>query len=125
MNELKLTIPGNPPTGNHYKKPNTRGGYLQWYLTSEAKNWFAVMDAYAAGRKITGERLFFEYKVFTATKRRADLDNFCKVLQDSLVRAGVIEDDSFIVELRGIKALDRDCPRTEITLRAMEEKGNV
>lgn len=119
MNELHLVIPGNPPTGNHYKKPNTRGGFLQWYITPVAKAWFATVEALAAGRKVEGERLFLEYRVYVPTKRRADLDNFMKCLADSLVRAGVIEDDSFIVEWRGLKIYDKGNARTEITLKAI------
>jgi Holliday junction resolvase RusA-like endonuclease len=116
MNELRLTIPGNPPTGNHYKKPNTRGGYLHWYLTAEAKAWYATVAALAAGRKVSGSRLMLDYRVYVPTRRRGDLDNYLKCLQDSLVLAGVIEDDNLIVELRGIKVYDKGNARTEIAL---------
>ena len=119
MNHLDLVFPGNPPTGNHYKKPTVRAGHLHWYLTTEAKAWYATVSGIVAGRHLDGERFSLAYSVYTATKRRTDLDNYLKCLQDSLVQAGAIEDDHLIVHLVGSKDYDKDSPRTEVVLRRL------
>ena len=120
MNHLDLVFPGNPPTGNHYKKPTVRAGHLHWYLTAEAKAWYATVAKIVGGRRVEGERFFLYYEVYTATKRRADLDNYLKCLQDSLVLAGAIEDDSMIVNLVGWKRYDKAYPRTEVLLKSLQ-----
>ena len=49
--------------------------------------------------KLKGD-LRFEVECYPPDRRRRDLDNLLKCLQDSLVHAGAMEDDSQIKELR-------------------------
>lgn len=58
-------------------------------------------------------------------KRRRDPDNYSgKFLLDGLVRAGVLQDDSFShIDLRLMGSLDRDNPRTEVLVE--EEEGGT
>ena len=48
--------------------------------------------------KLKGD-LLFEVECYPPDRRRRDLDNLLKCLQDSLVHAGAMEDDSQIKEL--------------------------
>jgi len=49
--------------------------------------------------------------------RKRDLDNCLKVTQDSLVKAGIILDDSQIVAIIATKGgIDREAPRVEVSL---------
>jgi crossover junction endodeoxyribonuclease RusA len=52
-------------------------------------------------------------------RRRRDLDNLLKAVQDALAHAGVYDDDSQIVDLRIRRAgIDRAYPRLECDLAA-------
>lgn len=52
-------------------------------------------------------------------RRARDLDNLCKAPLDALVKAGVMADDSLIVDLRIYRAgLDKASPRINVTLEA-------
>jgi len=54
---------------------------------------------------------------YRATARRCDIDNLAKLTQDALTGIAYL-DDSQIVALHARKAIDRQRPRTEITVRS-------
>ena len=54
MPELRIEIPGVPPTNNHYKSfrvmPTRNGKSVpNWYHTAKAKEWFAAAATGMAG----------------------------------------------------------------------------
>ena len=60
---------------------------------------------------------------YMPSRRRVDLTNLLEAIDDVLVKAGVLADDhsGIIVSHDGSRVLyDRDRPRTEITIRAMD-----
>jgi Holliday junction resolvase RusA-like endonuclease len=53
--------------------------------------------------------------------RRGDLDNFEHAIGDALQKAGIIKNDSQIESWDGTrKLLDKERPRVEITIEAMD-----
>jgi Holliday junction resolvase RusA-like endonuclease len=127
MPELTLEIPGCPPTANHYKTyrivtPRGRKPVAIWYLTSEAKAWYASVAAIAQGRYLRGSEYMITYTVYFPDARRRDGDNLDKCLYDSLTQAGVIHDDSAVVEGHRYVRIDRVNPRTVITISARQEQ---
>ena len=126
MPELRLTIPGVPPSGNHYKAfrvVTPRGGkaFAQWYLTAEAKDWMHTVQVIGAGRKLRGESYTISVAVFTPTARALDLDNAFKCILDSLQHSGVIDNDKRVTDLHGYRRIDRLNPRTEVIVRTTQE----
>lgn len=65
--------------------------------------------------KPTTDPVILEALLFFGTKRRQDIDNYNKILLDSLT--GILwEDDSQIVELHLVKGYDKTDPRVQICL---------
>lgn len=127
MSELRFEIPGNPPSVGHYLayrvvSPRHGKPFVQCYPTAEAKAWCATVAGIAAGQQLRGSTYTLTYAVYLPTARRQDVDNFAKVLIDSLVHAGVIDDDSKVADLHGYKRIDRANPRTVIVVRTQQEQ---
>ena len=127
--EVRLVIPLEPPSGNHYKKVRHIEGHgLGWYHTKEAKAWFeAVKAIFPASAMLITENHFIhcglqhevEYTVYQGHGSRGDVDNYAKVILDGLVRAGVLRSDATVVDLICHKRRDRENPRTEIIVRSL------
>ncbi len=126
MPELRLEIPGTPPSVGHYNAYRIAGRpgkqFIQCYPTKAAKDWKATVAAIAAGRRLRGQSYTVSYLVYLATARRQDLDNFAKVLLDSLTAAGVIHDDCAVEAIHAYKRIDRANPRTVILVRTEQEQ---
>lgn len=132
MKELTLTVPIEPPSGNHYKSFRVIGRHASWYLTKEAKAWHVevYMAAAAASncytkdgsckcRMVTGTAHEITYTVYQGAGSRGDVDNYAKVILDGLVKAGALKSDASVVAMHAYKKRDRGNPRTEITVRAI------
>lgn len=126
MPELRLEIPGIPPSVGHYNAYRVAGRpgkqFVQCYPTQEAKDWKATVAAISAGRKLRGQTYSVSFLIYLPTARRQDLDNFAKCLLDSLTDAGVIHDDSAVEEIHAYKRIDRGNPRTVIVVRTEQEQ---
>ncbi len=110
-----LTLFPEPPSVNHLYRAH---GHVV-YMTAEGK---ALKQAYQhqvksqwKGRCYEQEKLGVRFIIYFPTKRRRDLDNCLKVLQDSLTGL-VYADDSQIDELTIVRAYDEKNPRTEIEI---------
>ena len=72
------------------------------------------------------EKFEMDISVYMKTKRRFDLDNHCncKLLLDSFTASGFIVDDDSLHLTKMVLSggYDKDNPRTEITLRTIEEE---
>lgn len=61
---------------------------------------------------------------YMETRRRVDLTNLLEALHDVMVKYGLLKDDNnqIIVSVDGSRVLyDKDNPRTEVTIRRMED----
>jgi len=104
---ISFSIAAIPPSLNHYVKHTRRGIH---YKTVEAKA-FEAMVFLAAGkyRAQKYEATSVMLEITLPPKARGDVDNFPKVVLDSLVRAGVIRSDASInylsvTKCRGLEA---------------------
>ena len=126
MPELRLVMPGVPPTGNHYKGVQIISGlgkkpFLKWFVTRAAEDWYWDLAALANGRQLRGETYTVSYAVFTPSKVATDVDNYAKCILDGLANAGVIDNDKKVIDLHGYRRVDRTNPRTEIIVRTEQE----
>jgi Holliday junction resolvase RusA-like endonuclease len=117
MRELRLVIPMEPPSGNHYKNFRVIGKHASWYLTPLAKSWIRAVAAIAGASMVSGDAHEITYTVYQGHGSRGDVDNYAKCILDALVKAGVLKSDASVVDLHAHKRRDRMNPRTEITIR--------
>ena len=117
---MKCIINEIPKSLNEYAgRANT------WEYRQDKKDWTALVCYSCMGKKpkvpITKALVTITY--FFPTKTRHDPDNYSgKFINDGLVVAGVIKDDSFgCIELRLRGDYDKANPRTEIEI---EEVNN-
>lgn len=126
MNELRLVVPGTPPSGNHYKSyriivPRQGKPFVSWYVTDEAEAWFRSVAAVAQGQQLRGPSYEVKAIIYLPNRRLIDLDNGFKVIGDSLQHAGVIDNDKHIADLHLHRRTDRENPRTVIHIRTDQE----
>jgi Holliday junction resolvase RusA-like endonuclease len=117
--QLRITIPLEPPSVNHYKKPvYLRGGRLSYAVTKEAKAFLDAVCIFARGQALEAEAYEVEYTVYQGKGSRGDVDNYSKCILDGLVQACVITSDAAVTDLHQHKRRDWANPRTEIVVRA-------
>lgn len=100
--ERTFTLVDIPPTSNHRLMPVQMGKGLRLVKTPEYRHWMeqAVISLskqnleYRA--KIFNERVAVFITVLFPDKRRRDIDNLLKPVNDALTKAGIIADDSLI-----------------------------
>jgi hypothetical protein len=131
VNELRVEVPGIPPSVNEYKKyrivcARGRKPVALWYHTAKAKAWFRDVGVFAGGRRLRAEEYSVSYVVFLPDARIHDVDNFAKCILDSLAEqhgCGAIDDDKRVAEIHGYRRIDRLNSRTVIVIRT--EQGNL
>ena len=95
MGEVSFELPWPPSVNRYYRHVGYRV-----LISREGRRYRTVVVSRLRGvRKLTGD-LRLEAECYPPDRRRRDLDNLLKSLQDSLVHAGVMEDDSQIKELK-------------------------
>ena len=116
MSELVcVTVAGIPESVNHIWR-GTRGG--RHYKTAKARDFESLLThALRAGRRLDGVydgAVRLVMVIGRKTKRRYDLDNRIKSVQDCLAPAGIIADDSQVVEISTRKILAEEDTTTVI-----------
>ncbi len=104
---IELTLP-YPPSVNHYKtmgrlKTSKAGNMYREMINSPQtlKFYCDVMNICRAKgvKSLDSKEIVLIVQVFPPDKRKRDLSNILKVLEDSLVKGGCFEDDSQICRL--------------------------
>ena len=97
---LRLEIPGLPPTVNHIY----RTGKNFRYKVKEVRDWQEKITLLMRHAKTNKEIYTFPValKIICCSndKRRWDIDNRIKALQDCLAPAGIIRDDSQVWKIQ-------------------------
>lgn len=116
-----------PPSVNVYWRTGTaRNGIPMTYLSARAKEFRkAVAESVTLYKchPLTG-RLAVSIELTAPTRRKFDLDNFCKSTLDALMHAGVFADDEQIDELR-VSRLHVESPGAcDVTITELTPKGD-
>ena len=113
---MVYTIPEIPPSNNHYI-----GRDVRWKYQTEKRRWADLIAAYCRPRPQKPiYRAVVTIRYYFKDARRRDPDNYSgKMILDGLVKAGIIEDDSFGKIDLVLRRVDGTEKRTEITV---EEK---
>lgn len=97
---LSFDLPWPPSVNNYYRHVGFRV-----MISREGRKYRRMVVSRLGGCKKLSGRLSLYGEFYPPDRRRRDLDNLLKSLQDSLVNAGAMEDDSQIKELH-IKMMD-------------------
>ncbi len=92
--KLDIELLGLPPTVNHMYRTGNRSRYKTLEVREYQQYAVNKMREAWQGRKILSGRIEMRIIFTTDNKRRWDIDNRVKALQDCLSIAGVIHDDS-------------------------------
>jgi len=124
MNELRIIIPGNPPSINHVYRNVAINRRI---TTADGQKWRQNVREIAA-RAITlqgwemsvEEKLVAEVMIYWPTRRKRDVENVGKLLWDAL-EGIVYENDRWLLPRYMDFAVDKHNPRVEIRFYRMEE----
>lgn len=117
---IRFILPAAPSI-NHYFARSGNRTYLPKKVL-EYRKQVADIVADAGHPTLTG-RLAIFIAVHPASKRRCDLDNFCKAVFDALTHAGVWEDDSQVDDMQVIRQEIIKGGRMVVLITEKEENG--
>lgn len=120
---IHLVIPGIPPSVNTWRNLHHFAEAKQKREWEDIVGWEVARQRVRPPKPLKRAHVTYEY--YFSSKRRHDPDNYVgKWTTDGLVKAGVLEDDSFdnIALLICQGGVDRKNPRTEIFVEEVEEK---
>lgn len=120
---MKITLLGEPiSTGSLYRS-HCKFGHPVVYMTAKGKQLKQDYQWQAKSqykKPVTTEPVELTVELFFKTKRKSDVDNFSKILLDSL--SGIVyEDDVQIQKLATTKNYDKENPRIEVTIKNYEK----
>lgn len=101
MDVLRFELP-YPPSINHYYVRTARGVILGAKGKSYRRDVCFMLNKYKDYYS-ADSRLSLTINVYPPDKRKRDLDNICKAVQDSLQYAGIYKDDNQIDMLTVIR----------------------
>lgn len=113
-----MILTGNPKSTNHIYKTAARGGFCTVYMTKEGKktkNSYTIEAKKYWKKKPTDKPLSIQVCLYFGDKRRHDIDNYGKLLLDSLTGIVWIDDEQ-IQEMYVAKKYDKKNPRIEINI---------
>lgn len=118
VGHISFTVPGIPPSVNMYVR-HTRSG--RHYKSADAANYQSNFGLFSRSKKVCADKYGVKIAVYLGYKQKGDVDNFAKVVIDSMVKCGVIDTDAKIVVLHMFKFRDRENPRTDVTVWGIEQ----
>lgn len=113
-----ITLLGEPKSTNHIYRYACRGNYPCMYMTKEGKD---IKESYQWQLKsqkheykgVYDKPIKLEIGLFFGRKGKHDIDNYCKILLDSM--SGIVyEDDSQIQQVTITKHYSKEKPRIEV-----------
>lgn len=123
---MKLTLTGQTPAQKNSKQMalNRRTGAMFPVSNPIVKRWQSVVAKELAmlyQRDTFTDRVVITYMFYVQDNRRRDIDNMIASVNDALVKAGIIEDDSWqCLKIGEADAmLDKDNPRAELVITSL------
>lgn len=116
---LKILLPFPPSVNGAYA-----GGKTQRYKSKRYKAWEkSLPDLRDLLFSAINYPVGIQYILYMPDKRLRDITNYVKLVEDYLVKQGVIEDDNYnIIQCVVIKfgGIDKENPRVEIEIRKIK-----
>jgi crossover junction endodeoxyribonuclease RusA len=101
------------PTGTNHAY-HTNGG--RWYKDKKVKNWEEECLLELKGKTVLVNKAWPEIWFYFGNKRKNDIDGRLKAVLDLMQKAGLVKDDSEIMDATLHKRFDKENPRIEIEL---------
>jgi Holliday junction resolvase RusA-like endonuclease len=115
---MNIILLGEPKSNQKIYKITSRGRFASMYMSKEGKSIkksYKTQSKLQWANKLILDDVSVEIKLYFGTKRKCDIDNFGKLLFDSLT--GIVwEDDSQIQKMIVEKHYDKINPRIEIKI---------
>ncbi len=115
---MKITLPGEPKSTNHIYKMRSFGKFVSMYMSAEGKKIksdYTILARSQFKQQPIADDLEITVTLYFGTKRKHDIDNYCKLLLDSLT--GVLwVDDSQITKMTIEKLYSKENPRIELVI---------
>ena len=135
MDTLTLELPF-PPSVNHYwrhvalplKSTKVTGGRafrVQALISAEGRKYKQTVCREIQAQKAQyrlSSRVRMKVALYPPDRRRRDVDNYAKALLDSLVAAGVLDDDALVADLRLIWHEATPGGRCSVTILPLPEQ---
>lgn len=118
MKDFKYIIKDIPPSNNQFIGRNAR-----WAYQDIKKQWADLINIVCRPKPAQPlKKAVVTLTYYFKDKRRRDPDNYSgKMILDGLVRAGILQDDSFSnIDLVLCGGYDKNNPRTEIEILEKE-----
>jgi len=119
---MKIILTGNPISTNHLYRYSCAGRFPTMYMTKRGKERKEQYQ-WEARSQYDGEPLesaiSAQIKLYFGTKRKVDIDNFGKILWDSM-EGIVFENDNQIQKATVEKFYDKDFPRIEVVIKELK-----
>lgn len=119
---MKIVLKGAPKSTGSIYRSVCRGKFPSVYMSNEGK---ALKESYQwqAKAQHRGEPTTADVEIdvwlYLPTKRRADIDNFNKILFDALT--GIVwVDDSQVMDSHTHKRYDKKDPRIEVSVKRLQ-----
>ncbi len=110
------------PKSNRYIR--TKGGRV--FKPPRVRNW-EVRALWELRQQYSGKpidhKISVDITLILPNNRKRDIDNMLKSLWDVLEKAGVIENDNLIYEVRTIKRIQKGFQGVEIRIRKFSERA--
>lgn len=121
---MRFIVQGKLPSLNEYTSANRTNVYLGNNMKKKTENSIIFAIRQANLPKVDKYPIKLKITWYEPNKRR-DLDNIVfatKFIQDALVKAGILENDSqrYIVCLEHTVKIDRENPRVEVIIEKTE-----
>lgn len=115
---MQLTITGQTPSKKNSRRPYVRAGRIMNFPSKKHEEWLKGALWELKKYQPVKNRVKIDYMFYVADMRKRDVDNMVASINDALVKAGIIEEDSWQkLKISGADAsLDRDNPRAEIEI---------
>jgi crossover junction endodeoxyribonuclease RusA len=115
---MKIILQGNPLSNQHIYQYVCTGKFPRMYMTDKGKklkeNYQWQIKSQWKG-KVLKEDIEIKVDLYFKDKRRRDIDNYGKILLDSL-EGIIVEDDKQIKKMTITKNIDKENPRIEIEI---------
>lgn len=111
-------ISGQTPAQKNKKRVTSIGGKPRMYTAKVVQDWQQAAHTELIAQKPAPpeDKVTVEYMFYVKDNRRRDIDNMIASVNDALVKAGALSDDSWQVMRVGSAdaELDRENPRAEV-----------
>ena len=118
---MKIILTGEPKSTNNIYKSHCRFGFPTVYMSTTGKDLKKDYQKQLVAqwrKQPIEEDITLTMRIFFGRKGKHDIDNFNKIIWDSLT--GIVwKDDSQIVELHIYKDFDKKNPRVELDIECI------